>query len=313
MDYNLLVERIVKESGLERGEVERKIEAKKAKLSGLISKEGAAQIVAAELGIDFDSVQVKISEIGTGMKNANLIGKIIRVFPVREFERNGRKGKVCNFILADETSNIRIVLWDTNHISLFESGKIKENDVIEIKNGNIRGQEIHLSNFSELRKSNEVLNEIRTEKIMEDAEIFGLKDGMGARIRGVVVQMFPARFFYVCNECGRKASQDAEGFKCEEHGKVNANERAILNFVLDDGTETIRAVLFSEAIEKLIPEKNLKEPEKWNVFRNDLLGNELWVSGNVRKNQLFGNLEMIGQDVEKVDTEKLIGILEKSK
>ena len=48
-NYDLLIERIAKASGLEKEEVERKVEAKKAKLSGLISKEGAAQIIAAEL------------------------------------------------------------------------------------------------------------------------------------------------------------------------------------------------------------------------------------------------------------------------
>ena len=46
-NYNKLVERISKVSNLSAEEIERKVEAKKAKLSGLISKEGAAQIVAA--------------------------------------------------------------------------------------------------------------------------------------------------------------------------------------------------------------------------------------------------------------------------
>ncbi len=311
MDYNLLVGRIVKEAGLEKSEVERKIEAKKAKLSGLISKEGAAQIVAAELGVDFDNVQVKISEIGAGMKNANLIGKIIRLFPVREFERNGRKGKVCSFIIADDTGSIRIVLWDTNHIELIETEKIKEGDVIEIKNGNVRGQEVHLSNFAEIKKSEEVLEEVKTERAIEDKLVNELVEGVGVRVRGCVVQLFPARFFYVCPECGKKAEQEGDGFRCGEHGRIQAKERAILNFILDDGSGTIRVVLFSDGIENLIKEEELKEPEKWSAFRDDLLGSELWVAGNVRKNQLFGNLEIIGQDVEKVDVEKLIEILER--
>jgi len=53
-NYELLIDRIAKSASLEKSEVERKVEAKKAKLSGLISKEGAAQIIAAELGINFD-------------------------------------------------------------------------------------------------------------------------------------------------------------------------------------------------------------------------------------------------------------------
>ena len=48
-NYEKLLDRISRSSGLAKEEIEKKVEAKKAKLSGLISKEGAAQIVAAEL------------------------------------------------------------------------------------------------------------------------------------------------------------------------------------------------------------------------------------------------------------------------
>ena len=66
-NYQLLVERISKASGLPIEEIERKIEAKRAKLSGLVSKEGACQIIAAELGINFDKERMKISELVQGM------------------------------------------------------------------------------------------------------------------------------------------------------------------------------------------------------------------------------------------------------
>ena len=62
-NYEKLVERIAKSASLSIEEIERKIEAKKAKLSGLISKEGAAQIVAAELGVNFDQEKLKLSEL----------------------------------------------------------------------------------------------------------------------------------------------------------------------------------------------------------------------------------------------------------
>ncbi|HDL02325.1 MAG TPA: DUF2240 family protein, partial [Candidatus Pacearchaeota archaeon] len=117
-NYEMLIERIVKSAGIERDEVERKVEAKKAKLSGLISKEGAAQIIAAELGINFEDQDLKIAELMAGMRKVNVVGKIMNIFPVREFEKNDRKGKVANLILADDTGSTRLVLWDTNHIVL---------------------------------------------------------------------------------------------------------------------------------------------------------------------------------------------------
>ncbi len=309
-NYDGLVERIASAANLEKSEIERRVEAKRAKLSGLISKEGAAQIVASELQISFDNVDLKISEIVPGMKKVNVLGKIINLFPVREFERNGRKGKVLNFIIADETSNVRVVLWDTNHIELFEKGNIKQDDVVEIKNATTRDSEIHLSSFAEIKKSDKVLVEVKTEKVVKEEMIENIVQGQSVKLRGVVVQMFSPRFFNVCPECGKKVTPEGESHSCAEHGKVLPKERVLINFVLDDGSESVRVVLFSEQLEKLVSQDALKTPEGVTVFRDDFLGSEYWISGNVRKNQLFNNVEIIGQDVEKVNPEDIIKKLE---
>ena len=97
-NYSQLVERISKASGLSTEEIERKVEAKRAKLSGLVSKEGAAQIVAAELGINFEKERMKISELVQGMRRANILGKVIEISPVRSYTKGEREGKVCNLI-----------------------------------------------------------------------------------------------------------------------------------------------------------------------------------------------------------------------
>ena len=161
-NYEKLVERISRSSSASKEEIERRVEAKKAKLSGLISKEGAAQIVAAELGINFDTERMKISELVEGMKRVNIIGKIIKLNPIREFNKNGRQGKVGSFTVADDSSNTRVVLWDTNHISLIEEGKIKEGSVIEISNGTIRNSELHLASFSDIKQSKEKIENVVT-------------------------------------------------------------------------------------------------------------------------------------------------------
>ena len=309
-NYDALVERIVKASNLNKEEVERRIEARKAKLSGLISKEGAAQIIAAEAGVNLENQDLKISELMPGMKRVNVIGKVINLFPVREFEKNGRKGKVVNFFIADDTSNLRVVLWDTNHIALIEKQEIKEGDVVEIKNASMRDSELHLSGFSDIKKSDKILENVKTERVVKQEAIEDVKKGENVQIRAVVVQMFQPRFFHVCPECGKKAQQTSEGFECDEHGKVNAKERAILNFVMDDGTETIRVVMFSDQIEKLIAQEDLKNPEKLTAFREDMLGAEIYVKGQARTNKLFNNLEVIAGDVSKVDPEELIKELE---
>lgn len=310
-NYDMLIERIAKSSGLEKEEIERRIEAKKAKLSGLISKEGAAQIIAAELGVSFENVDAKVVELMPGMKKVNVLGKVINLFPVREYEKNNKKGKIGSFIIADETGNIRVVLWDTNHIELIEKGEIAKEVVVEIKNATMRENELHLSGFSDIKKTDKVLKDVKTERTVLEKTLEELQQGQLARVRGSVVQMFSPRFFNVCPECSKKVAQDAEGYTCQEHGKVQPKERYLLNFVIDDGTETMRVVLFSEVVNKLIAEEDLKNQEKLTIFRDDFLGTEVFLTGNVRKNQLFGNLEMIGEDVEKVNPEILIEKLEK--
>ncbi|MBU2576985.1 MAG: DUF2240 family protein [Nanoarchaeota archaeon] len=321
-NYELLIERIVKSSGLDKEEVERKVEAKKAKLSGLISKEGAAQIIAAELGISFEDQDLKISELMGGMRRVNVVAKVINIFPVREYSKNGREGKVANFIVADDTGNTRVVLWDTNHISLIEEEKIKVGDVVEIKNASTRDSEIHLSGFSELKKSLTVIGDVKTETTVSEGTLAEVKRGQSVRIRGVVVQVFQPRFYSVCPQCNKKViavntgalSEEGkgEGFKCVEHGPVAVpKDRAILNFVLDDGTDTMRVVMFSDQIVLLIPEEDLKDAEKAMAFRDDLIGTEIYLSGNVKRNQMFNNLEIVASGVEKIDVEALIGELNK--
>lgn len=307
--YDKLLNRIAKASGLERGEIERQIEAKRAKLSGLISKEGAAQIISAELGVNLDEQKLKINELVPGMRKANFEAKVIRLFPVRTFERQGKVNKVANFIVADETSNVKIVLWDTNHIELIENDKISEGVSIEVAGGNVRDNEVHLGSFSELKVSDKTFEDVKTERVVEDKEIFNLKTNDSARVRAFVVQAFEPRFFHVCPECNKKAEQVADGYSCKEHGKVTPEKRALINIVLDDGTETIRAVLFHETLSE-IGITELENTEMLSNQKEDVLGKEMVFSGVVRMNKFFNNPEFTVNSVEKVDLDKLLTTLE---
>jgi len=305
-NYENILDKISRISGLEKEEIDRRVLAKRAKLSNLISKEGAAQIVAAELGISFDKEKLKISELLPGMKKVNVIGKVIELFPVRKFNRNNRQGKVASMVIADDTSNTRVVLWDTNHIALIEKGNIKQGDVIEILNANMRDTEIHLNSFSDLKLSSENIENIKTEIILKEKKILEFRGNDNIKTRAFIVQVFEPRFFEVCPECKKRVVNS----ECEQHGKVVHEKRVLLNFVLDDGTETIRSVLFNEQLENL----GMKT-EDTNSFmdkREELLGKELFFSGNVRKNKLFNNIEFYINSIKEVNIDELIKELEKS-
>jgi hypothetical protein len=309
-NYERIIEKISKISGVEKEEIVRRIEAKRAKLSGLISKEGAAQVIAAELGISFDNEKLKIEELLPEMRKVNLVGKVMNVSPVRTFKtKKGDDGKVVNLFIADETSNIKVVLWDTNHIELIETGKITENTVIEIFNGSMRDNELHLGSFSELKLSSETINDVKTGKSFREKNILDLKNSDSAKIRGVIVQTFEPRFFYVCPDCRKKVVQENGNFVCAEHGNVAGEKRALFNVIIDDGTETIRAVAFHDALPG-IGLTNLENPPEVIQQRENLLGKELFFYGNVRSNKLYNTPEFIIEKVEDINLDNLINSFE---
>ncbi len=305
-NYEKVLEKIAGASGLEKEEIERRVEAKRAKLSGLISKEGAAQVIAAELGISFDNEVLKIEELLSGMKRVNTVGKVINVFPVRTFVREGKENKVVNLVVADETSNVRVVLWDTNHIGLIEEGKIKEGVVVEIANGSMRGAEIHLGGFSEIKLSDKEIGEVKTERVVKEKQIVNFAEMENVKTRAFIVQSFPVKFFEVCPECKKKLQEDKS---CKEHGKIEPEKRALITIVLDDGTETMRGVIFHENLAKL-GLTELDDAEKLSIQKEELLGREMIFSGQVRKNSYFNNLEFIINEIQEVKIEELIKELE---
>jgi replication factor A1 len=303
-NYDKLVEKIAKSSGLTKEEVNRKIEAKRAKLSGLISSDGAAQIVAAELGVNFENEKLKIDELLPGMRKINTCGKIITLFPIRTFKtQKGDEGKVLNCIIADDTSNIKVVFWDTNHISLIENGEIKQDDVIEITNASMRESELHLGSFSEVKKSNKDFENVKSEKVIKEKKIKDFKIGDAVLLRAFIVQVFQPKFFEVSKETGKKLTEE------EKTQGISVDKRALINLVLDDGTETIRAVLFNENIAAL-GLNNLEDKEKLSFQIEDLLGKELVFSGNVRRNNFFNNEEFIVDSIKPINLDELIAQLE---
>lgn len=308
VNYEKVIEKIARASGIDKEEIIRKIEAKRAKLSDLISYEGAAQIVAAELGINFENEKLKINELIPGMRKVNVVGKMMNLSPVRTFKNNkGEEMKVANFVLADDTSNIKIVLWDTNHISLIEEGKIKEGGIVELNNASMRGGELHLGSFSGLKISSELLDDskIVTKKNIRENKISDFVISNDVKTRAFIVQAFEPKSFRVCSECFKKVTADGENFVCITHGKIFPEKRHLMNIILDDGTETIRTVLFHENLSK-IGLTELENVEKAISQREDLLGKEMIFSGNVRMNKFFNEPEFIVSGVDEINLESLI-------
>jgi len=250
---------------------------------------------------------MKISEIVQGMKRVNVLGKIVNAFPVRSYNKNGREGKVCNLLVADESSNIKVVLWDVNHINLIELGKLKEGDNVEISNAQVRNGELHLSSFADIKLSNEKLENVVTSRTFSEKKISEAQPGQNLKIRAVIVQVFEPRYFEVCPECSKRAFEG----ECKIHGKVEPKKRALLNLVLDDGSESIRCVLFGDAINKLgLADEDIFSMEKFYEKKGSLLGEEKYFLGMVRSNALYNTSEFNIESMEEVNADTLIKELE---
>lgn len=314
--YEQLIDRIAKLAGLSVDEIGRRVEAKRAKLSNLISKEGAAQVLAAELGISFDKQKYKINDLLLGMRKVQVIAKVLSIFPVRTYTRRGTESKVANMIIADETGNIKTVFWDTNHIAKIENGEIKPGVYIEIKKADVRGmnnKELHLGSMSEVELSDKTIENVITSRPSPDVKKIseiGLNENV--KVKAAIVQVFQPRFFNVCPECNMKATFEEGKYLCTKHGNVVPKERMLVNMVIDDGSDNIHAIGFNEIAEKIIGkiEEN-KDPQNFLEKKKELLGKEFFFSGRARKNMLFSRNEIVVNDLEEVNPENIIKEFEK--
>lgn len=101
-----------------------------------------------------DNPLVKISELKTGQHNINIIGRVMRISNVKKFTtRKGKAGKLANLLLADEDSEIRVVMWTENMKFLKD---LKEGDIVKINNVEVkqgfRNDEAHLNLHSTIQK-----------------------------------------------------------------------------------------------------------------------------------------------------------------
>ena len=122
LSYEDIIGRIIAEKRVSQEEIELKIKEKINKFTDLITKEGAAHIVANEYGVklvkEFDKKDIKINKLIPGYNNVDVTGKVVKLYGIREFNKENRQGKVANFLIGDESGITKVVLWDTNHIKL---------------------------------------------------------------------------------------------------------------------------------------------------------------------------------------------------
>ena len=317
----LKVEEIIQEleerTGKNRKELQKLIKQKQDELSGLVSEEGAAHLVARDLGIDLLKSNEKfysIKDIKPEMKRINLKGKILSITPLKKFiKKDGSEGSVRNIIISDGTGEAKIPLWDkqtdiADHVSI--------GDVLEIKNvaskqSNFGNIDIVLYRTSSLRKIEEDI----PVQVKKESQI-KIKDAVEGyfQIKAMVVDVFNTTpLFYTCPKC--KSKVDKEISVCQQDGKIEPEVNMIITAVIDDGTGTMRAVFFKDVAKDVSDIdvnmlKGLTQDESIKIIKENILGKEFIFKGKIQKNKIFENLELIVNQVDEFDlleeSEKII-------
>ena len=306
--YEEVVGKIISETDLTKEEVEKKVKEKMDQLSGLISKEGAAHIIANELNVKLFEIKeskLKIKDILPGLRNLEVIGKMLKSYGIREFKVQDRSGKVGSFLIADETGMLRVVMWG----SLAEElNNMKEGDIIKINSGyskdNNGYKEVHLNDKSTVEINPDDIDKLDYENVIQKREtnrkkISDLQENdSNIELFGTLVDLFDIRFFEVCSECNKRVKQDTD-FKCANHPESKFTYSYVLNGFSDDGTDNVRLVLFRDRVNDLLQkstEEVLKirnDLENFSEIKTSVLGSQLKVQGRVVKNQMFDRIEFM--------------------
>jgi len=219
----------------------------------------------------------KISEIVNGETNVSVKGRILREFPLKEFESNGKNGMLKRIELIDETGIINVVLWNEN-----AKQEINENQCIKINGLNSRkgfnGIELHSGQNLEIKESTGIkeLKELCIELIGKK-ELNKVIEGNRFVAEGKIKQLNKTRLlFNVCSECKGKIEEEDNRFFCKRCGQIlKPDKKLVVSFELEDDSAEMKTMVYGKTAEKIIELSTEKTEERTNEIILDEVINEL--------------------------------------
>lgn len=154
-----IISAIEQHTKLQRTEILARMKKKQEEFAGLINDAAAAYALAREMGIAMEDTKTvefaKLSGVSAGAAGINALARVLHIFPVRTFERNGRQGRVCNIAIADESGSATLVLWDRD-VDQVEKGAIERDSLLEIRGAHAKqsqqGIELHVGMSASVAK-----------------------------------------------------------------------------------------------------------------------------------------------------------------
>lgn len=336
-DLEGLIKKILAHTGWDQEKLNEKIQKKQDEYGGLLTEAGAAYSIAKEAGVSLEDKaeteaeskkdikpekkEIKLKEINKDMNDIDFYARVERAYPVHEFQKENRKGKVASVMIADETSTVRLVLWG-HHAELSDS--LRPNDLIKIAGGYVKENndqlEVHLGWRGKLIPEKDfekkpVFEIPEIPKIdMERKTLKELKAGDSSiQIKADIVNIYPPTLIELCPKC-RGMLRDK---LCEKCGALGPNEELIysliLNVELDDGTDVMRGVFYRDLAEKLLDlnaEGYKKDKGLFGSKKKNILGKEMLFYGQIKYVSDFDRLEFIVRNFNEIDVERELKIIQ---
>jgi len=143
-DFKGMIELVLKQKPeLKADEIKDMIDEKKRKVgAGYLTDQGALFLVAADLGISFESIpkpQSGLKDIYVGAKDVTVVGRIMNIYPAYRFTRRDSTEQTATrtLVIFDRDTRVKVKLWD-KHVGIPDEMGLQSGDVIKISKAYVR-------------------------------------------------------------------------------------------------------------------------------------------------------------------------------
>jgi len=205
----------------------------------------------------------KIEDLDEDEEDTIIIGRIIEMYDVREFDRDtGESGHVRNIEIADDTGTIRVALWDKDALKERQIG-----DGIKLQNprlalnmdnrleANVSRATTLLepseSELAELPSIDELMEAIYVPKTIESL----LEDDTNICVTGTIIDVNTERVLRKkCPNCGSTVEESIDEYICDNCGYTFDDPDYLLMVPtrIEDDTGDIQVTFFDKLAEELI-------------------------------------------------------------
>jgi replication factor A1 len=157
---DLIQEIQAKNPQISQEQILERLQAERTRTGGLLSDETLLRLIAAKFGVQVQQNSfhnngiLSTSRLFAGLYDVTVAGRLIAVFPAKNFQNGEKSGKFATLMIADNDGVLRVVLWNEK-AELVEKGELRANQAVRLLHGYTRADrggkvELHLGGKSQI-------------------------------------------------------------------------------------------------------------------------------------------------------------------